>query len=72
MISTAPATGNLTTARALAVLVALVTAILFPGTAVQDPEFDRASILGLHPQLPMAVIVLLAAAALAIRADRQR
>lgn len=37
----------------------LLGAILFPGTAVQDPEFDHESILGLHPQVLLAIVLLM-------------
>ncbi|MEU2255250.1 DUF6640 family protein [Nocardia xishanensis] len=36
----------------------LLGAILFPGTAVHDPEFDNVSIIGLHPQVLLAAILL--------------
>lgn len=36
----------------------LLGAMLFPGTAVHDPGFDNGSILGLHPQVLMALILL--------------
>ncbi|WP_068056677.1 hypothetical protein [Nocardia xishanensis] len=36
----------------------LLGAILFPGAAVHDPEFDNVSIIGLHPQVLLAVILL--------------
>lgn len=36
----------------------LLGAFLFPGTAVEDPQFDNATIAGLHPQVLLAVILL--------------
>ncbi|WP_051499658.1 DUF6640 family protein [Nocardia sp. BMG51109] len=57
--------GNPTRSRMWAACAILATpwlgllgATLFPGTAVHDPEFDNGSILGLHPQVFMAVILL--------------
>ncbi|MEU4596213.1 DUF6640 family protein [Nocardia sp. NPDC023988] len=50
--------------------LALLGALLFPGTAIQDPEFDNPSALGLHPQILLSLILLallLAAVALAAR-----
>lgn len=37
----------------------LLGATLFPGTAVQDPEFDNPAILGVHPQVLLALILLM-------------
>ncbi|MFG1771072.1 DUF6640 family protein [Nocardia salmonicida] len=48
----------------------LLAAMLFPGTAVHDPEFADTTIIGLHPQVLLAVIlltVLAIAAALSAR-----
>ncbi|MEU4709914.1 DUF6640 family protein [Nocardia salmonicida] len=48
----------------------LLAAMLFPGTAVHDPEFADITIIGLHPQVLLAVIllaVLATAAALSAR-----
>ena len=48
----------------------LLAAPLFPGTAVQDPEFDNGLIIGLHPQVLLAIVLLallLLAAAVAAR-----
>ncbi|MFE6862223.1 DUF6640 family protein [Nocardia sp. NPDC057668] len=39
--------------------LALLSAPLFPGTAVHDPEFDNPAVLGLHPQVFMAVVLLI-------------
>ncbi|MFC4374574.1 DUF6640 family protein [Nocardia halotolerans] len=53
----------------------LLCAMLFPGTAVQDPEFDPQSALGLHPQVLLAAILLtllLGAALLAGRTEQSR
>lgn len=53
----------------------LLGAMLFPGTAVQDPEFDNGLIIGLHPQVLLAAILLtllLSATLLAARTERQR
>ncbi|MGW0324922.1 DUF6640 family protein [Nocardia sp. NPDC003183] len=36
----------------------LLAAMLFPGTAVHDPEFAATTIIGLHPQVLLAVILL--------------
>ncbi|MFD6399510.1 DUF6640 family protein [Nocardia sp. NPDC060249] len=36
----------------------LLAAMLFPGTAVHDPEFAGITIIGLHPQVLLAVILL--------------
>ncbi|MEV0548562.1 DUF6640 family protein [Nocardia salmonicida] len=36
----------------------LLAAMLFPGTAVHDPEFADTTIIGLHPQVLLAVILL--------------
>ncbi|MFC9476737.1 DUF6640 family protein [Nocardia sp. NPDC056952] len=36
----------------------LLAAMLFPGTAVHDPEFAATTIVGLHPQVLLAVILL--------------
>ncbi|TCJ99797.1 DUF6640 family protein [Nocardia alba] len=50
----------------------LLAAMLFPGTAVHDPEFADIRIIGLHPQVLLALILLaLLAVAVALRA-RQR
>lgn len=47
----------------------LLAAMLFPGTAVHDPEFADIRIIGLHPQVLLAVILLaLLAVAVALRA----
>ncbi|RMI30126.1 DUF6640 family protein [Nocardia stercoris] len=48
----------------------LLGALLFPRTAVHDPEFDNPTILGMHPQVLLGVImlaVLLAAVLLVVR-----
>ncbi|WP_342800639.1 DUF6640 family protein [Nocardia sp. No.11] len=37
----------------------LLGAFLFPGTAVQDPEFHNPAPLGLHPQVLLAVVALI-------------
>lgn len=44
----------------------LLSAGLFPGTAIHDPEFENGSVLGLHPQMFLALVLLalLSAAAL--------
>lgn len=52
----------------------LLGAGLFPGTAVHDPEFDNGSILGLEPQMLLAVVqlvLLLGAVLLAARTGEQ-
>ncbi|MEV0852750.1 DUF6640 family protein [Nocardia fluminea] len=36
----------------------LLAAMLFPGTAVHDPEFAGTTIAGLHPQVLLALILL--------------
>ncbi|MFC9663556.1 DUF6640 family protein [Nocardia sp. NPDC127606] len=36
----------------------LLAAMLFPGTAVHDPEFAGTTVIGLHPQVLLAVILL--------------
>ncbi len=36
----------------------LLAAMLFPGTAVHDPEFADTTIIGLHPQVLLAMILL--------------
>ncbi|RDI49650.1 DUF6640 family protein [Nocardia mexicana] len=36
----------------------LLAALLFPRTAIHDPEFDSESVLGLHPQVLLAAILL--------------
>ncbi|MEV6659415.1 hypothetical protein [Nocardia fluminea] len=36
----------------------LLAAMLFPGTAVHDPEFAGTTIIGLHPQVLLALILL--------------
>ncbi|MFI7526340.1 DUF6640 family protein [Nocardia salmonicida] len=47
----------------------LLAAMLFPGTAVHDPEFADITIIGLHPQVLLAVILLaVLATAAALRA----
>lgn len=38
-------------------------AVLFPGTAIHDPEFTGTTIIGLHPQVLLAVILLAVLAA---------
>ncbi|MBC7304449.1 MAG: hypothetical protein H5T78_26320 [Nocardia sp.] len=51
----------------------LLAAMLFPGTAIHDPEFSGTTIISLHPQVLLAVIllaVLAAAVALSGRAER--
>ncbi|MGW6729481.1 DUF6640 family protein [Nocardia sp. NPDC055029] len=51
----------------------LLAAFAFPGTAIQDPEFDNPSLLGLHPQVLLAAIllaVLATAASLVARENR--
>lgn len=53
----------------------LLAAGLFPGTAIQDPGFDNPTVLGLHPQVLLALVllaVLLVAAVLTVRAPRRR
>ncbi|MFD4456672.1 DUF6640 family protein [Nocardia sp. NPDC058480] len=37
----------------------LLAAFLFPGTAIEDPGFDNPTILGLHPQVLLAAILLI-------------
>ncbi|MFI5718099.1 DUF6640 family protein [Nocardia sp. NPDC051750] len=52
----------------------LLGAMLFPGTAVHDPEFDTETIIGLHPQVLLAVILLallLVAALVVTRTERE-
>ncbi|MEU1982264.1 DUF6640 family protein [Nocardia sp. NPDC019395] len=36
----------------------LFGAMLFPGIAIQDPGFDNESIIGLHPQMLLAAVLL--------------
>jgi hypothetical protein len=36
----------------------LLSAILFPRTAIEDPEFDNPTVLRLHPQVLLAAILL--------------
>jgi hypothetical protein len=36
----------------------LLAALLFPGTAVHDPEFDNGTIFGMPPQVLLATILL--------------
>ncbi|WP_278263225.1 DUF6640 family protein [Nocardia sp. AG03] len=36
----------------------LLGAFLFPGTAIEDPEFDNPQALGLHPQVLLALVLL--------------
>ncbi|MEU4319947.1 DUF6640 family protein [Nocardia fluminea] len=36
----------------------LLVALVFPGTAIHDPEFAGTTIAGLHPQVLLAVILL--------------
>ncbi|MFC9896244.1 DUF6640 family protein [Nocardia sp. NPDC127579] len=50
----------------------LFAALLFPETAVQDPEFDNHMVLGLHPQvlLAAALLALLTLAGLLTRRTR--
>ncbi|MQY30620.1 DUF6640 family protein [Nocardia aurantia] len=53
----------------------MLGAILFPRTAIQDPEFDNPTIARLHPQLLLALILLtllLVAVLLPARAIRRR
>ncbi|MFE1592782.1 DUF6640 family protein [Nocardia sp. NPDC058705] len=50
----------------------LMAAILFPGTAIHDPEFAHATIIGLHPQVLLAVILLAMLAAAAALTARHR
>ncbi|WP_019926297.1 DUF6640 family protein [Nocardia sp. BMG111209] len=53
----------------------MLSAILFPRTAVEDPEFDNPSIARLHPQILLALILLtllLVAVLLPARAPRRR
>lgn len=50
----------------------LLAAMLFPGTAIHDPEFADTTIIGLHPQVLLALILLaLLAVAVALSARRQ-
>lgn len=54
--------------------LALLSAPLFPGTAVTDPGFDNPTVLGLHPQvfLALVLLVLLAIAVLlGVRTERR-
>ncbi|WP_336085779.1 DUF6640 family protein [Nocardia sp. SSK8] len=48
----------------------LLGAFLFPSTAIKDPGFDNPQILGLHPQVLLALI-LLALLALAVILNRR-
>ncbi|MGW5575047.1 DUF6640 family protein [Nocardia thailandica] len=50
----------------------LLAAGLFPGTAVQDPGFDNPTVLGLHPQVLLALVLLGALAAAALSLVRAR
>ncbi|MEU8899619.1 DUF6640 family protein [Nocardia sp. NPDC048505] len=36
----------------------LLSALLFPGTAIEDPEFDNPAVLGLHPQVFLSAVLL--------------
>lgn len=50
-------------------------ALLLPGTAVNDPEFDHAEsrVLGMHPQLFLALVMLVGvSAAVAMESRRKR
>ncbi|MEV6359664.1 DUF6640 family protein [Nocardia asteroides] len=72
----APGSGRLWTACALLAIpwLGLLGAFLFPGTAIQDPGFDNPTALGLHPQVLLSVIALIALAAaalLTVRAERR-
>ncbi|MFD4440922.1 DUF6640 family protein [Nocardia sp. NPDC058519] len=50
----------------------LLAALLFPGTAIHDPEFADITIIGLHPQVLLAVLLLaMLAAAVALNARRR-
>jgi hypothetical protein len=50
----------------------LLAAMLFPGTAVHDPEFAGTTIIGLHPQVLLALILLaLLTVAVALTARRR-
>ncbi|MFB7876043.1 DUF6640 family protein [Nocardia sp. NPDC056064] len=37
----------------------LLAALAFPGTGIQDPGFDNPVVLGLHPQVLLALILLI-------------
>jgi hypothetical protein len=52
----------------------MIGALLFPGTATYDPEFadQTVFVLGLHGQVFMAIVLLLALLAAAGMAYRQR
>ena len=54
--------GQLDTAATIAVVpwLSMLGALLFPGTAATDPEFEDAEpkVLGLHPQLAIALTLL--------------
>ncbi|MDF0529692.1 hypothetical protein P0W64_04215 [Tsukamurella sp. 8F] len=50
--------------------VGLLAAPLFPGTAVQDPGFDNPTVAGLHPQVLLALILLVLLSG-ALVADRR-
>ncbi|MEV0432347.1 DUF6640 family protein [Nocardia sp. NPDC050413] len=52
--------------------LALLGALLFPGTAIQDPEFDNPSPLGLHPQVLLSLILLALLLAAVLLAARKR
>ncbi|MFD9545940.1 DUF6640 family protein [Nocardia salmonicida] len=52
--------------------LALPAAMLFPGTAVHDPEFADTTIIGLHPQVLLAVILLAVLAAAVALSTRRR
>ncbi|MFD8098559.1 DUF6640 family protein [Nocardia fluminea] len=50
----------------------LLAALVFPGTAIHDPEFAGTTIAGLHPQVLLAVILLaLLTVAVALTARRR-
>ncbi|MFI1237868.1 DUF6640 family protein [Nocardia salmonicida] len=50
----------------------LLAAILFPGTAIHDPEFADTTIIGLHPQVLLAVILLAVLATAVALSTRRR
>ncbi|MBU9764125.1 hypothetical protein FR943_09760 [Mycobacterium sp. TNTM28] len=50
--------------------VGLLGAMLFPRTAIHDPEFDNKTVLGLHPQVLLAIVTLTLLVLAAGLADR--
>ncbi|MFJ4831926.1 DUF6640 family protein [Streptomyces sp. NPDC088747] len=66
---------NLNTAATIAAVpwLGMFGALLFPGTAASDPEFEDAEpkVLGMHPQLALA-LTLLAGVTGAVTAERVR